>query len=169
LRRPPTNATPSRLWLSSACPKTRSVCRSSTRLLASPYRSQTLRGQTELITLVGNMLVNSELGRPSAVGEPIKSDAARVQRGDLFYEPGGLTAGSFGGAHRQGWHPEATAGGRHRSADRCHSTNPRAPRWRSSWRCCRLRGSTGFCLLAGDRCPRSLRYSNPLRPRDSLL
>jgi hypothetical protein len=82
-------------------------------------------GQTELITLVGNMLANTALGRPSAVGEPIKSDAARVQRGDLFYEPCVLAAGFFGGAHRQGWHPEATPGGRHRSADRCHSTNPR--------------------------------------------
>jgi hypothetical protein len=79
-------------------------------------------------------LVNSALGRPSATGEPIKSDAARVQRGDLFYEPGGLASGFFGGAHRQGWHPEPTPGGHHRSADRCHSTNPRA-RAGADWAC----------------------------------
>ena len=74
----------------------------------------------------------------------------------FFMNAGRAGGGVFGGARRQGWHPEATPGGRHRSADRCHSTNPSAPRWRSSWRCCRLRGSTGFCLLAGDRCSRSI-------------
>ena len=40
--------------------------------LRRAFRREIDSGQTEFITLVGNMLVNTALGRPSAVGKPIK-------------------------------------------------------------------------------------------------
>ena len=54
--------------------------------LRRAFRREIDSGQTELTTLVGNMLVEAALGRPPAVGEPIKSDAARLDAAIFYLE-----------------------------------------------------------------------------------
>ena len=54
--------------------------------LRRAFRREIDSGQTELTTLVGNMLVEAALGLPPAVGEPIKSDAARVDAAIFYME-----------------------------------------------------------------------------------
>ena len=54
--------------------------------LRRAFRREIDSGQTELTTLVGNMLVEAALGLPPAVGEPIKSDAARLDAAIFYLE-----------------------------------------------------------------------------------
>ena len=54
--------------------------------LRRAFRLELNSGQTELHTLVGTALVDAALGRKTPGGEPIKSDAARVNAMTFFLE-----------------------------------------------------------------------------------
>ena len=50
------------------------------------FREELNIGQSELTELVGNALLNAALGQKPTSGEPIKSDAARVNAMTFFLE-----------------------------------------------------------------------------------
>ena len=75
--------------------------------LQRAFRNEIATGQTELTTLVGTALVDAALGERPRSGEPIKSDAARVNARCSFWNA--APAGSGGCSSSTATRPVGTA------------------------------------------------------------
>ena len=76
--------TEQRICLSIINPQTGKPISEST--LRRAFRREIDTGQAELTALIGNMVINTALGRKPVGGEPIKSDAARIHAAMFYLE-----------------------------------------------------------------------------------